>query len=180
MHDFTPSITSRRIVGTDHVHGVEQTGPPRRLPLRSGLVAAAAVSVLLGFGAAPALAWDARTTEGTRAERANTTTPLPPGGDQCSLGAPDYVWSLYDFSWACYAHDVCYQNHQLNGRGRSRLDCDNIMLAKMVAECDSRHGRFNPKRYACRDVAARYWAGVRAFGLPSWNSWNGLPDSRPR
>jgi hypothetical protein len=133
-------------------------------------------SVLLGFGAAPALAWDARTTEGTAAERRNTTTPLPPGGDQCSLGAPDYVWSLYDFSWACYAHDACYQNHQLNGRKRSRLDCDNIMLAKMVAECDSRHGRWNPKRYVCRDAATKYWGAVRAVGQPSWNSWNGVPE----
>lgn len=176
MHHRHRSNTHRDYVGFDRDQVLAQTGRHIRAPLRNGLLAAITASVLLVFGAAPALAWDARTTEGTQAERSNTTTPLPPGGDQCSLGAPDYVRSLYDFSWACYAHDVCYQNHQLNGRRRSRLDCDNIMVAKMGAECDSRHGQFNPKRYACRTTATHYWAGVRALGLPSWNSWNGLPD----
>lgn len=130
-----------------------------------------AASVLLCFGAAPALAWEARTIEGTEAERRNSTTSLPPGGDQCSLGAPDSVKDLYDFSWACYAHDLCYQNHQLNGQERSRSACDNILLAKAVAECDSR----NPKRRACQVAARAYWAGVRAAGKPSWESWNGPP-----
>ncbi|MGI9099903.1 MAG: phospholipase A2 [Solirubrobacteraceae bacterium] len=176
MHHRDPVVARRRLVGSHDDQLLGGPGRRRRARLRSGLVAAAAASVLLGFGAAPALAWDARSTEGTAAERRNTTTPLPPGGDQCSLGAPDYVWSLYDFSWACYAHDVCYQNHQLNGRTRSRLDCDNIMLAKMVAECDSRHGRWNPKRYVCRDAATKYWGAVRAVGQPSWNSWNGVPE----
>ncbi|MDQ3850555.1 MAG: phospholipase [Actinomycetota bacterium] len=146
-----------------------------RVRIRGGLVAAVGASVLLGVGAPPALAWKARTTEGTSAERRNTTTPLPPGGDQCSLGAPDRVPSLYDFSWACYAHDVCYQNHQLNGRRRSRLDCDNIFAAKMAAECNARHGRWNPKRYTCHHAASKYWAAVRATGRPAWNSWNGPP-----
>jgi hypothetical protein len=176
MHDRNQSTARRRFVGSTHDQVLARAGRGPRHRLRSGLVAAVAASVLLGFGAAPALAWDARTTEGTTAERNNTTTPLPPGGDQCSLGAPDYVWSLYDFSWACYAHDVCYQNHQLNGQGRSRLNCDNIMLAKMYAECNSRHGRFNPKRYVCRNAANHYWAAVRAVGLPAWNSWNGVPE----
>jgi len=140
--------------------------------LSRGLVATLAGAVLLGFGAAPAFAWDARTTEGTSRERAYTTTPLPPGGDQCSLGAPDSVRGLYDFSWACYAHDVCYQNHALNGRNRSRGDCDAILLTKARAECDSRHNRWNPKRYACRDIATYYWEGVRVAGTWSWNSCN--------
>ena len=166
----------RRLVGCHHDQVPRGASRSTRSPLTSGLVAAVTASVLLGFGAAPALAWDARTTEGTSVERRNTTTPLPPGGDQCSLKAPDSVWGLYDFSWACYAHDVCYQNHQLNGRSRSRLDCDNILRAKAWAECDSRHGRWNPKRYACRDVANRYWLVVRAVGQPSWDSWNGLPE----
>jgi hypothetical protein len=143
-----------------------------RIALRMMLAAA----VLLAFMAAPALAWEARNTEGTPAEQANTTTPRPPGDDQCSLGAPDKVRGLYDFSWACYAHDVCYQNHQLNDRKRSRLDCDNILLAKMRAECDSAHGRYNPKRYACRKAASTYYAAVRAVGEPSWRSWNGPPS----
>jgi hypothetical protein len=177
MHHLDHTTAHRRVVGSRHDPVLSQPGRRRRRSrLRSGLVAAVTASVVLGFGAAPAFAWDARTTEGTAAERKNTTTPLPPGGDQCSLGAPDLVWSLYDFSWACYAHDVCYQNHQLNGRGRSRLDCDNIMRAKMFAECDSRHGRWNPKRYVCRNTANHYWAAVRAVGQISWNSWNGVPE----
>jgi len=151
-----------------------------RSPLRSCFVAAVTATVALGLGAAPALAWDARTTEGTPAERANTSTPPPPGGDQCSLGAPDLVWSLYDFSWACYAHDVCYQNHQLNGQDHSRAGCDDIFRAKMNAECNSRHGRWNPKRYVCRDRATDYWMVVRLTGEPSWRSWNGDPDLRAR
>ena len=144
--------------------------------VRSSLAAVVTATALLGSGVAPAHAWSARTTEGTPAEQRNTTTPLPPGGDQCSLGAPDYVAGLYDFSWACYAHDVCYQNHQLNGVSRTRRNCDDIMLAKMVAECDTRHGRWNPKRYVCRDVADHYWLAVRLVGEPSWRSWNGVPD----
>lgn len=178
MHHRDRAVARRRSVGLPHDRAPAPPGRRTRSRFAGGLVAAVAASVLLGLAAAPALAWDARTTEGTPAERRNTTTPLPPGGDQCSLGAPDYVWSLYDFSWACYAHDACYQNHQLNGRKRSRLDCDDIMLAKMRAECDSRHGRFNPKRYMCRNAAGKYYAAVRAVGQWSWDSWNGVPERR--
>lgn len=140
------------------------------------LTAVVMIGALTAISASPAHAWDARSIEGTEAERRNTTTPLPPGGDQCSLGAPDEVPRFYDFSWGCYAHDVCYQNHQLNGAGRSRLDCDNIMLAKLDAECRDRHSRWSPTRYACYEVADTYWEAVRLLGLPSWNSWNGLPE----
>jgi len=163
-----------RAAGSHADTSATRRGGRRRL--KSSLVAAITATALLGFGAAPALAWDARTTEGTPAERANTSTPPPPGGDQCSLGSPDLVKGLYDFSWACYAHDVCYQNHQLNGQNHSRAGCDSIFLAKMDAECKSRHSSWNPKRTLCLHVSEAYWAAVRAAGEPSWNSWNGDPD----
>ncbi len=149
---------------------------PQALTFRAGLGAALLASVLLAVTAAPALAWDARTIEGTEAERRNTTTQLPPDGDQCSLGAPDMIPLLYEFSWACYAHDVCYQNHQLNGVVRTRRRCDDIMLAKMHAECDSRHSWYNPNRHVCRRAGDAYYGVVRAVGLTAWLSWNGVPD----
>jgi hypothetical protein len=37
---------------------------------------------------------------GTAQERINTSTPPPPGGDQCTA-SPDKVPGLYDFSYAC-------------------------------------------------------------------------------
>lgn len=144
--------------------------------LRGGFGAIVAASALLAFGVAPAFAWDAHTIEGTPAEQRNTTTQLPPGGDQCSLGSPDSVRAVYDFSWACYAHDVCYQNHQIGNTRYSRVQCDTIMLLKMYAECDARHRWWSPTRSVCRSAGNAYFGAVRAFGLPSWLSWNGLPE----
>jgi hypothetical protein len=46
---------------------------------------------------------------GTAQERIATSAPPPPGGDQCTL-SPDKVPGLCDFSYACYAHDLCWQN----------------------------------------------------------------------
>ncbi len=112
--------------------------PPRCT--RPCLVTAVAVAGLLMLATAAAHAWDARTQEGTPAERSNTTTPTNMANDQCSLKVPDIVSGVYNFSWACYAHDVCYQNHQLNGIWRSRETCDDIFKAKMDAECLARHG----------------------------------------
>ncbi len=147
--------------------------------LRAAVAAILATGALLLVGAAPALAWDARTVEGTAAEQRNTTTPRPPGGDQCSLGSPDSLPGLYDFSWACYAHDVCYQNHQIGNTRYTRAQCDAIMLFKMYAECEFRHRWWSPARGVCRNAANAYYAAVRAFGLPSWLSWRPLPDQRP-
>lgn len=129
------------------------------------------VAALLAVGATPALAHHGRTTEGTAAERAHTRTPLPPRGDQCS-NAPDSVRGFYDFSWACYAHDVCYQNHSLNGRRESRFGCDNIFLGKMRHECRYRHAWWSPARYRCYEVANSYYGFVRAFGYWAYKSWN--------
>ena len=147
--------------------------------LRRSLIVTVVATVLQGgTGVGPAHAWDARTTEGTAAELANTSTPLPPNGDQCSLFSPDSISGLYEFSWACHAHDVCYQNHQLNGRDRTRVECDEIMVAKMVAECRARHSWRNRKRYVCFAAAERYFWAVRLLGELSWRSWNGDPDDR--
>lgn len=132
-----------------------------------------AVAAMLAGAATPAHAWDARTIEGSPAERSNTTTPAPPNEEQCSLGARDVIKGLFDFSWACYAHDVCYQNHQLNGIVRDRAGCDAIFLAKMKAECKSRHRR-GLKRSACNRVAATYYRAVRSpVGEKTWKSWRG-------
>lgn len=137
---------------------------------RLSLLTAAATTAVLACMAAPALAHHARTIEGTASERARTTTPLPPGGDQCTR-SPDSVIGFYDFSWACYAHDACYQNHSLNGRAESRFGCDNIFLGKMRHECEYRHAWWSPARYRCYDVAWAYYAFVRAFGGPAYNSY---------
>ena len=137
---------------------------------RVSLLALAATTAALAVTAAPAMAHHARTIEGTASERARTTTPLPPGGDQCTR-SPDSVVGFYDFSWGCYAHDVCYQNHRLNGHAESRFGCDNIFLGKMRHECSYRHAWWSPARYSCYDVANTYYAFVRAFGGPAYNSY---------
>jgi hypothetical protein len=142
-----------------------------RTTVRRSALAALGATALLAISAAPAVAHHARTVAGTAAERNNTTTPRPPGGDQCS-NSPDSVVGLYDFSWACYAHDVCYQNHRLNGHAESRFGCDNIFLGKMRHECEYRHGWWSPARYTCYDVASTYYGFVRAFGARAYNSWN--------
>jgi hypothetical protein len=105
----------------------------------------------------------ARAIVGTPDEQRNTSTPLPPDGNQCTA-SPDSMPGLYDFSWACYAHDLCYQNHSVNGVPMSRSECDSMFLTRMLAECDSRHSWWNPARYACRDMARTYFLAVRTFG----------------
>ena len=150
---------------------------PSRHRCSKAVVAALVLTGLVSATPAAAETWRARTLEGTPAERSNTTTPPHPSKDQCSLKAPDASGSLFDFSMACYAHDVCYQNHQLNGRRRGRADCDAILRAKMTAECTSRHGRFNPRRLECLGYVPFYWTAVRAAGdlpgISSWDSWRG-------
>ena len=74
--------------------------PPRCT--RPCLVTAVAVAGLLMLATAAAHAWDARTQEGTPAERSNTTTPTNMANDQCSLKVPDIVSGVYNFSWQAW------------------------------------------------------------------------------
>lgn len=122
----------------------------------------ALAGILLVLGASTA---GADALPGTPAERANTNTPLPPGGDQCSF-VPDqnFGWGPdFDFNLACYAHDVCYANHALDGVARSRSQCDSIFLDLMLADCRARGSG------PCQGVAYTYHYGVRAFGGPAYN-----------
>lgn len=110
---------------------------------------------------------------GTPDERARTDSPLPPDGDQCST-APDVAdfpgtdWRLYDFSYACYGHDVCWQNGTYDGEAQTIGSCNEIFEDLMRDHCDRRwtgFGSGTPEN-ACFRVADVYreavdWAGLK-------------------
>jgi hypothetical protein len=76
---------------------------------------------------------------GTRDERDRTSTPRPPAGDQCSR-SPDVLGALYDFSYACYGHDICWQLGTLGGTTTTYAQCNARFLDAMLAHCARRHG----------------------------------------
>lgn len=110
---------------------------------------------------------------GTPAERANTTTPLPPGGDQCSY-SPDTIAGIVDFSYSCYGHDLCWQNNSYNGAPQTESSCNQIFLDNMRQECDEQNTGFGSSipEQVCRVAAEDYYivvasiSAVRDVGAP--------------
>lgn len=99
---------------------------------------------------------------GTAQERINTSTPPPPGGDQCTL-SPDKLPGLYDFSYACYAHDLCWQNGSIGGRPMTIGACNDEFRRRMRDHCDRRN--IGARERACFAVADIYFAAVSAAGI---------------
>ena len=132
-------------------------------PRRTGFLA-----VLAAFVTTFALAVTASTAEaiplpGTQSERANTSTPLPPDGDQCT-GSPDTIAGIVDFSYSCYGHDLCWQNASYNGSYESESSCNSIFLDNMYEECDEQNTGFGSSipEGICKDAADHYYAVVSA------------------
>jgi hypothetical protein len=107
---------------------------------------------------------------GNCSEQRTTATPLPPAGDQCSW-APDEgsiggisALTLYDFSYACYGHDLCWQNGSYEGERKTRHQCNEIFHEKMREHCNERHTGFGSgfAENRCFDVAECYYIAVEA------------------
>jgi Prokaryotic phospholipase A2 len=105
---------------------------------------------------------------GTSSERANTTTPLPPDGDQCSW-APDTIAGLVDFSYSCYGHDLCWQNNSYNGSPETESSCNEIFLDNMREECDEQNTGFGSSipEGICKGFAEDYYDAVSAVSAVS-------------
>jgi Prokaryotic phospholipase A2 len=103
---------------------------------------------------------------GTAQERIATSTPPPPAGDQCTA-SPDKVPGLYDFSYGCYAHDLCWQNGSIGGRPMTIGACNDEFRRRMRDHCDRRNTGFGSgvRENACFDVADTYFAAVSAAGI---------------
>jgi phospholipase A2-like protein len=103
---------------------------------------------------------------GTAQERINTSTPPPAAGDQCTL-SPDKLPGLYDFSYACYAHDLCWQNGSIGGTPMTIGACNDEFRRRMRDHCDRRNTGFGSgvRENACFDVADTYFAAVSAAGI---------------
>jgi Prokaryotic phospholipase A2 len=153
-----------------------RTPAPRRTRL-IGLMAATAATLVMAFGAASA---EAIPLPGTPSERANTTTPLPPGGDQCS-SSPDTIAGLVDFSYSCYGHDLCWQNNSYNGSPETESSCNQIFLDNMEKECDEQNTGFGSSipQNACEGFAHDYYmvvsgiSAVQDVGAPDGGSGGG-------
>jgi hypothetical protein len=98
---------------------------------------------------------------GTSSERANTSTPLPPDGDQCSY-SPDTISGIVDFSYSCYGHDLCWQNNSYNGVSESESSCNQIFLDNMREECDEQNTGFGSSipEGVCKGTAETYYEAV--------------------
>ncbi|KAI5781533.1 prokaryotic phospholipase A2-domain-containing protein [Geopyxis carbonaria] len=86
-----------------------------------------------------------------------------PTANACT-NAPDHPWG-FNFKKACQRHDFGYKNHRNQQRfcptERARIDS---LFAKDLADYCS--GRPWLKRWACRNTAAPYVAGVRVNSPP--------------
>ena len=60
-----------------------------------------------------------------------------------------------NFRGACARHDMCYQYHQQSQHG-----CDNSLFVNLGNECTYTYAWYDPRRAACIDTAAVYWAAV--------------------
>jgi Prokaryotic phospholipase A2 len=126
---------------------------------RAGLISLLTVAVLaVSASAAQALA-----VPGTAAERANTTTPGPPGGDQCSF-SPDTIAGIVDFSVSCYGHDLCWQNNSYNGRSQTETSCNEIFRDNLRQQCDEQNTGFGSSipEGVCMSAAQDYYTAVSA------------------
>lgn len=103
---------------------------------------------------------------GNPQERANTTTPLPPGGDQCSY-SPDALPELVDVSFPCYGHDLCRQNNSYDGVEQTERGCNGIFLDNMRAECDEQNTGFGAPSPSRRASFRHYFTVVSAVSAVS-------------
>ena len=100
---------------------------------------------------------------GAGAEAAPAGVQAPAMRYNGCTGVPD-SGPTFNFTSACNWHDWCYDTHPYGGGSSGRLSCDQGFLARMNNYCEAHHGRFNPARYICKDIATRYYLGVRALG----------------
>lgn len=101
---------------------------------------------------------------GTPDERIRTRTPPPPSGDQCSH-SPDQLGRTYDFNYACYGHDICWQTGGIGGVTMDKFGCNRVFLSDMRRHCDLRHGSGGVRRRACRAAAFTYYEAVQAAAI---------------
>lgn len=73
--------------------------------------------------------------------------------------------AYFSFGHACVHHDGCYRHHW-----GSRATCDSWFLNDMNASCDAMYPHSGKRRSVCRAEAWKYYAGVRMFGWPAYNS----------
>jgi hypothetical protein len=111
---------------------------------------------------------------GTTQERIDTSTPPQPGGDQCTL-SPDKLPGLYDFSYACYAHDLCWQNGSIGGRPMTIGACNDEFRRRMRDHCDRRNT--GARERACPAIADIYFAAVSAAGIVKPPTPRGAPGT---
>lgn len=85
--------------------------------------------------------------------------------DYCSY-SPD-SWGGANFRGPCARHDMCIQAGGDAGKsvGSYRPTCDNNLWNQLDSNCDYEYGKWDPRRYACRDTAEVYWATVSAKTL---------------
>jgi hypothetical protein len=135
-----------------------RTTAPRRTTFVAALTA---MTVALAVSATAA---EAIPLPGTPSERANTSTPLPPDGDQCS-SSPDTIAGLVDFSYSCYGHDLCWQNNSYNGSSETESSCNDIFLDNMREQCDEQNTGFGSSipEGICKGFADDYYTAVSAI-----------------
>jgi hypothetical protein len=129
------------------------------------LAAATAVALALACGFAAEVS--AIPLPGTPAERANTSTPLPPDGDQCSY-SPDTLGPVVDWSYSCYGHDLCWQNGSYDGVTKDKHECNLIFRDNMRTECDEQNTGFGssvPEEFCQREAEDYYLAVEIAAGF---------------
>ncbi|KAH3812101.1 uncharacterized protein LOC127835058 [Dreissena polymorpha] len=69
------------------------------------------------------------------------------------------------FTDDCNKHDICYACG--NGRGVSRLSCDERFYNNMINTCNTKVNLFLQR--GCKAMARTYYRGVRALGKKSYN-----------
>lgn len=83
--------------------------------------------------------------------------------DYCTR-SPETVMGVA-FWKACKNHDVCYSKKSTT----DRKTCDARMRSHMHSLCNDKYGKWNPKRYACREAADVYHSFVRGWGAFYYN-----------
>lgn len=134
-------------------------------------LAGAALAVGVGVGgtalsASPVAAQAAATPAVTAPVAAAPAAPAALNRDTCT-NAPDSgpTWNFHD---ACLRHDNCYANKPYGNSQWGRLRCDAVFWNDMMASCNSRYSWYDPRRYACREVADVYFSVVVAAGWYYW------------
>lgn len=77
--------------------------------------------------------------------------------DYCSYSPDEFSapGTNANFRGPCARHDMCYQYHQKTQHG-----CDNQLGTQLTQECTYTYAWYDPRRTACVNTAAVYWAAV--------------------